>query len=110
MGAFFAYPSHRYHPSLEEGKSEIVANEAEDAALEESDPLWRDLPYSDAERAEWKDKHPKAKASRKPVPGQAEVADEPEEVDPHEAKKPRRENFSSKAKFNEAMKAWQKEK
>lgn len=77
MGAYVhqAYPSHRFHPSLGENEYLQVETEEQDDILTESDELWRDSPYSDEERAEWKEKNPKAKKAGMPKPKAAEGAE-----------------------------------
>ena len=101
-----AYPSHRFHPSFDSGNEFAqVEDEDEDQRLLDSDELWRDVPYSDAERAEWKAAHPKAAKARKPQPmtkGEAEVEDVKKKRPP----KPRRIEFKSKADHEKAVKAW----
>lgn len=57
------YPSHRYHPSLDEGKYVVVNSEEEDEALKEQDENYRDTPYSAREREEYL-KDPKAKIAQ----------------------------------------------
>lgn len=67
MAAFKAYPSHRFHPSLGHDGYVEVADKQEDTSLLESDELWRDKPYNEAECAEWKQDNPKGQPARKPA-------------------------------------------
>lgn len=105
-----SYPSHRFHPSFDTETEYLqVEDEEQDETLLDSDPLWRDSPYSDAEREEWKAKNPKARKATMPKPGKPE-GEEAAEQKKKRSPKPLRVSFKTKAEFQSALKAWNEEK
>lgn len=108
------YPSCRFHPSLGHDGYVVVDNEAEDEALQERDELLRDVPYNEAEVAEWREQNPKAPKFLKNAPPTRQVAAKKQREDEENKDEdegdgddaPKRKDFATKKEFDAATKAW----